>query len=118
LLGVDGTMLEIEAVTKSGQVSGMPDGLTEATQRVRAAVRNSNLSWPDEQVTLPLSPAVSSHEWPSNDLAMACAVLAADQPVSAIRLDRTVLIGELALNGQICPVRGLERRSCSGHAAC
>ena len=111
LLGVDGQAVEIEADVGQGkpkvQLLGLPDSaLNEAKDRVRAAVRNSGLEWPD-QVTLALSPAELPKGGSGYDLGLACAVLAGAGTVPQTMLGGTVLIGELALDGRIRPVRGV-----------
>ena len=112
LFGADGVLVEIEADIGSGrpatQIVGLPDAsLNEARDRVRAAVRNSHEKWPSNRVTLGLSPAALPKMGSGYDLALACAVQAAAEFVPAERLRATVLIGELALDGRIRPVRGV-----------
>ncbi|HEY2764176.1 MAG TPA: YifB family Mg chelatase-like AAA ATPase, partial [Pseudonocardiaceae bacterium] len=90
------------------QMVGLPDtALSEARDRVRAAVLNSGERWPPRRMTLALSPATLPKGGSSYDLALACALLAADGRVPADRLRGTVLIGELALDGRLRPVRGV-----------
>jgi magnesium chelatase family protein len=112
LFGVDGTAVEIEADIGGGkprtQIVGLPDAsLNEAKERVRAAVRNSGRKWPDELVTLALSPAALPKGGSGYDVALACAVLVAAGLEPAERLAGTVLLGELALDGRVRPVRGV-----------
>lgn len=112
LFGVDGVAVEIEADIGGGkpktQIVGLPDAaLNEAKERVRSAVRNSNREWPSEQITLALSPAALPKGGSGYDVALACAVLAAAGLAPSERLAATVLIGELALDGRIRPVRGV-----------
>jgi magnesium chelatase family protein len=112
LFGVDGVPVEIEADIGGGrprtQIVGLPDAsLNEAKERVRAAVRNSHRKWPDELVTLALSPAALPKGGSSYDVALACAVLVAAGHEPAERLDGTALLGELALDGRVRPVRGV-----------
>ncbi|MFL6124452.1 YifB family Mg chelatase-like AAA ATPase [Actinophytocola sp.] len=112
LFGIDGVPVEIEADIGGGrprtQIVGLPDtSLNEAKERVRAAVRNSQRNWPDELVTLALSPAALPKGGSSYDVALACAVLVAAGAEPAERLDNTVLMGELALDGRIRTVRGV-----------
>ncbi|OZM74130.1 hypothetical protein CFN78_07705 [Amycolatopsis antarctica] len=112
LLGIDGRLVEIEADIRSGLVEtkllGLPDaGLREAKDRVRAAIRNSMQTWPEGRITLGLSPANLPKVGSGYDLGIAVAVLAASGCVPATKLPGTVLIGELALDGRIRPVRGV-----------
>ncbi|MDQ3763840.1 MAG: YifB family Mg chelatase-like AAA ATPase [Actinomycetota bacterium] len=112
LHGVDGVLVEIEAHIGPGlpglQMVGLPDtALSEARDRVRAAVLNSGQRWPSRRVTLALSPATLPKGGSSYDLALACALLSADGRIPADRLHQLVLIGELALDGRLRPVRGV-----------
>ncbi|MEO7193994.1 MAG: YifB family Mg chelatase-like AAA ATPase [Pseudonocardiaceae bacterium] len=112
LHGVDGVLVEIEAHIGPGlpglQMVGLPDtALSEARDRVRAAVLNSGERWPPRRMTLALSPATLPKGGSSYDLALSCALLAADGRVPAQRLQGLVLIGELALDGRLRRVRGV-----------
>jgi magnesium chelatase family protein len=112
LHGVDGVLVEIEAHIGPGlpglQMVGLPDAaLSEARDRVRAAVINSGCRWPPRRMTLALSPATLPKVGSSYDLPLACALLAADGRIPADRLRGLVLIGELALDGRLRPVRGV-----------
>ncbi|AXB44249.1 YifB family Mg chelatase-like AAA ATPase [Amycolatopsis albispora] len=112
LLGIDGRVVEVEADIGAGmpgmKLVGLPDpGLKEAKDRVRAAVRNSDQKWPEQHVTLGLSPANLPKLGSGYDLSIAAAVLAASGAVSGSKLLGTVLLGELALDGRIRPVPGV-----------
>ncbi|MFC5995277.1 YifB family Mg chelatase-like AAA ATPase [Pseudonocardia hispaniensis] len=112
LRGVEGHAVEIEAAIGGGlpgiHLVGLPDAaLHESKDRVRAAVVNSGRAWPNERIVLALSPATLPKAGSGFDLALACGVLAAAGVVSQSALDRTVLLGELALDGRLRPVRGV-----------
>ena len=112
LHGVDGLAVEIEADVGVGQprthLLGLPDAsLHESKERVKAAVRNSEEEWPKQRIVLGLSPANLPKGGSGYDLAIACATLAAAGSVPPERLSTTVLLGELALDGRVRPVRGI-----------
>lgn len=112
LLGVDGRTVEIEAAIGGGlpgiHLVGLPDAaLHEARDRVRAAVVNSGRGWPNERIVLALSPATLRKTGSGFDVALACCVLAAKGVIPQAALDGTALIGELALDGRLRPVRGV-----------
>lgn len=112
LYGVDGRLVEIECDIGVGlpavHLVGLPDAsLHESKDRVRAAVVNSGRNWPNRRITLALSPATLPKAGSGFDVALACAVLAACGVVAQSELDGTVLIGELALDGRLRPVRGV-----------
>ncbi|MDH6680073.1 magnesium chelatase family protein [Rhodococcus sp. LBL1] len=110
--GVEGQIVEIEADIGRGlpgvHLVGLPDtALQESRDRVRAAVTNSGAKWPESRVTLALSPATLPKVGSVYDLALACAVLDAARQVPRTRLEKTVLLGELALDGRLRTVRGV-----------
>jgi magnesium chelatase family protein len=112
LHGVDGHVVEIEADVGGGlpglHLVGLPDAaLHESKDRVRAAVVNSEQAWPNERIVLALSPATLRKTGSGFDLALACAVLGVGGVVGQEALHRTVLLGELALDGRLRPVRGV-----------
>jgi magnesium chelatase family protein len=112
LHGVDGQVVEVEADIGRGlpgvHLVGLPDAaLQESRDRVRAAVVNSGRPWPNERIVLALSPATMRKAGSGFDLALACCVLAAAGGVEQAALDGTVLVGELALDGRLRPVRGV-----------
>ncbi|WP_028932450.1 YifB family Mg chelatase-like AAA ATPase [Pseudonocardia spinosispora] len=112
LYGVDGRLVEIEADVGDGvpamRLVGLPDAaLHESKVRVRSAVLNSGWVWPNKRITLALSPATLRKTGSGFDMALACGVLAAEHGELSARLEHTVLIGELALDGRVRPVRGV-----------
>ncbi len=110
--GVDGQIVEIEADITSGlpgvHLVGLPDAaLQESRDRVRAAVTNCGNSWPMARLTLALSPATLPKMGSVYDIALAAAVLSAQRKNPWDRLEKTVLLGELSLDGRVRPVRGV-----------
>jgi magnesium chelatase family protein len=114
LVGVTGDLVDVEADLSPGVPSfvlvGLPDAsLNESRDRVRAALVNSGQSWPPttRRLTVNLSPASLPKRGSSFDLAIALAVLAADQVVPPRMMADAVLLGELGLDGRVRPVRGV-----------
>ena len=110
--GLDGTIVEIEADVTPGlpgvHLVGLPDAaLQESRDRVRAAVINCGNSWPMSRLTLALSPATLPKTGSLYDIALACAVMSAGRKKPWHRLEKTVLLGELALDGRVRPVHGV-----------
>ena len=110
--GLDGEIVEIEADITSGlpgvHLVGLPDAaLQESRDRVRAAITNCGNSWPMARLTLALSPATLPKMGSVYDLALASAVLSANGQKAWERLEKTVLLGELALDGRVRPVKGV-----------
>jgi magnesium chelatase family protein len=86
---------------------GLPDrAIREARERVRAALLNSGLEFPQQRLTVNLAPAHVRKAGPSFDLAIAVGVLAASGQIPATALERCALCGELSLSGELRPVRG------------
>jgi magnesium chelatase family protein len=112
LLGLTGSLVEVEADI-SAQLPGMvliglPDAaLSEATQRVRMAAKNSGCPLTRNRLTINLSPAALPKHGSGFDLAIALACLAADDVVPAASVGRVVHIGELALDGRLRPIPGM-----------
>ena len=110
--GLDGEIVEIEADISSGlpgvHLVGLPDAaVQESRDRVRAAVTNCGNDWPQARLTLALSPATLPKMGSVYDIALAAAVLSAQRKHAWERLEKTVLLGELALDGRVRPVRGV-----------
>jgi magnesium chelatase family protein len=110
--GIAGNLIAVEADLAAGlpgtTVIGMGDAaVTQARDRIRAAVLNSGFKWPDRRITLALSPAALPKRGAGYDIALAVAVLAAAGVVPVAAAGETVLIGELGLDGQVRPVRGV-----------
>ncbi|GAB3036024.1 YifB family Mg chelatase-like AAA ATPase [Parafrigoribacterium mesophilum] len=112
LLGLHGALVEIEADISSQLpgfvIIGLPDtSLSEAKDRVRAAVANSGCDFPSRKLTVNLSPAALPKHGSAFDLGIALAALAADRVVDANSVDRVVHLGELGLDGRLRPVDGI-----------
>jgi magnesium chelatase family protein len=112
VLGLDGEIVEIEADITSGlpgvHLVGLPDAaLQESRDRVRAAITNCNNRWPMSRLTLALSPATLPKVGSVYDLALAAAVLSAQRKTPWRELETVVVLGELALDGRVRPVRGV-----------
>ena len=113
VVGLDGELVDVEVdITRSQlpatTVVGLPDtAVQESRERVRSAIRNSGLSWPNgSKVTISLAPADLRKEGPAYDLPIATGILLASGQVVA-DVEDAVFIGELGLTGEVRPVRGL-----------
>ncbi|MFJ8577550.1 YifB family Mg chelatase-like AAA ATPase [Micromonospora sp. NPDC093277] len=112
LVGVAGHVVEVEADLTPGlpgiAISGLPDtALHEARDRVRAAIVNSGQKWPNRRITINLLPATLPKYGSAFDLAIAAAVLGGSGELPLLPLERTVVLGELGLDGTVRPVRGV-----------
>ncbi len=89
------------------QIIGLPEAaVRETRERVRAALVNSGFDFPLRRITVNLSPSDLRKCGPALDLAVAAAILAADEQINKEELRSVALLGELALDGKVRPVRG------------
>jgi magnesium chelatase family protein len=111
LEGVSSHEVTVEVDVRRGlsafTLVGLPDrAVRESRERVRAALLNSGLDFPQKRITVNLAPAHVRKEGPSFDLAIAVGVLAASKQVPQEPLGGCALCGELSLTGEVRPVRG------------
>ena len=111
LLGVEGIIVTVEIDLNSGvpgyAIVGLPDtGVKESRERVFSAIKNSGYRYPHKHITVNLAPADLKKEGPSYDLPIAVGFLAASEQIRA-DLSKTMLVGELSLNGDIKRVNGV-----------
>lgn len=109
--GITARMVEVQCAVTAGLPSfaivGLPDkAVSEARERVRAAMTAMSIALPSKRITINLSPAdvlkVGSHF----DLPIALALLAALEIVPAEEVENTVALGELSLDGSLIQVIG------------
>src|SRR6185312_2187699 len=113
VIGLDGELVEVEVDISRGAlptttIVGLPDAaVQESKERVRSAIRNSGLTWPNgSRLAINLAPADIRKEGPAYDLPIAVGVLLASGQVVA-SVDDAVFVGELALTGDVRPTRGV-----------
>ena len=109
--GIDGFPVRVEVNISAGlpmfDVVGLPDAaVKESRERVRTALKNSGYGFPDDRITVNLAPADMKKEGPVFDLPIAVGVVAGDGQLPVARLNDTVIIGELSLDGSVRPMRG------------
>jgi len=94
-------------------VVGLPDtAVRESRARIRSALRNSGFRLPSRRITVNLSPADVRKEGPGYDFPIAACLLAALGLVGPARdISELVMVGELALDGALVPVRGVLPRA-------
>lgn len=109
--GTSGHLVTVEAEVTSGlpamQFAGLPNtALRETRDRIRAAILNIGESWPDSNITVDLSPAILPKCGSAFDLAIAIAVLAANDDLPDLA-SNLVFLAELGLDGRLRPVTGV-----------
>ena len=113
LWGLEAAPVTVEVDVANGlpafSVVGLPDAaISEARERVRAAIRNSGFEFPLRRVVANLAPAERRKEGTGFDLAIALGVLRATGQLS--KDVAALCLGELALDGSVRPVRGVMPR--------
>jgi magnesium chelatase family protein len=111
LHGVEGVPIEVEVRLSSQlprvDIVGLPEAaVRESAARVRSAISASGHAFPDRRITVNLAPAGIRKSGAGLDLPIAIGILAAGSAIEPEPLAGLGLVGELALDGRIRPVRG------------
>lgn len=111
LSGVTGFAVKVEVFAANGmpalEIIGLPDAsVKESRDRVSAAIVNSGFAMPISRLTVNLAPADRKKEGPAFDLPIAISILMASNQLEGMDLNKTLLLGELSLDGTLHPVRG------------
>ncbi len=111
LLGIDGYMVDVETDIANGMpafdVVGLPDAaVRESRERVRSAMKNCGLSFPQKRITVNLAPANIKKAGPFYDLPICIGLLASSEQIEAAPLNEYLFLGELSLTGELRPVTG------------
>ena len=120
LQGVEGVPVTVEAFVASGAYAfnmvGLPDtAVRESRDRVYAALKNNGFMTPSGHVTVNLSPADVRKEGAAFDLSIATAIILATRQIKPVDVSNVLLMGELALDGRLVPVRGALSLVISAH---
>ena len=112
VFGIDAYLIEVEVDIAQGLPAfatvGLPEGaVKESKDRVKAAVKNCGYDFPPRRITVNLAPADIKKEGAAFDLPMAIGILAATEIVQKEKLDDYFILGELSLDGQVKPVKGI-----------
>ncbi|CAN5371294.1 YifB family Mg chelatase-like AAA ATPase [soil metagenome] len=111
--GVEAMEVEIEVSGGAGDMSqivivGLPDvAVRESRDRVGTALGNSGFKRPFGRYTINLAPADIRKEGPSFDLPIAIGMVGLEEEFDRERLEKCCIVGELALDGRIRPVKGV-----------
>ena len=109
--GVEARMVEVQCAVAPGMpyfgIVGLPDkAVSEARERVRAALAAMSIALPSRRIIVNLSPADLPKEGSHFDLPVALALLAALDILPKDTVEATVALGELSLDGRLIPVAG------------
>lgn len=109
--GVEARIVEVQCAVSAGvpafNLVGLPDkAVSEARERVRAALQSMSIALPSKRITINLSPADLPKEGSHFDLPIAIALLAALDIIPRDEIEGVVALGELSLDGRLMPVIG------------
>lgn len=116
LHGLDGYLVSVQVDVSSGmpcfEIVGLPDtSVRESKERVKTAIKNSGVEFFSRRVIVNLAPANTKKEGSIFDLPIAVGILIAMEAVSrqvaTEKLEKTVLLGELSLDGRINKMNGV-----------
>ncbi len=111
LLGIDSYLVNVETDISNGmpsfEIVGLPDmAVKESRDRVRAAIKNCDYTFPVGRITVNLAPADTKKMGPVYDLAIMLGILIASRQIEN-KFEDTAFVGELSLNGEIRAVNGV-----------
>lgn len=112
LHGLDGYLVNVEVDVSAGlpawEVVGLPDtSVKEAKERVRTAIKNSDIDFQSKRIIVNLAPADTKKEGSSFDLPIAIGILLATENIKTFDNENIAFIGELSLDGKINKVNGV-----------
>ncbi len=111
-LGFSGSVIEIEGEKSRGlpgfNIVGMANKtVSEARERVKAAIKSAGFSFPDDKITLNLAPADQEKEGSYLDLPIALNILILSGQLRQEDLADVAFVGELSLTGEVRPVSSI-----------
>ena len=112
VIGLDGTIVEVEVDAGVGlpgmDLVGLPDAaVQESRQRVQAAIKNANLTYPRFRLVVNLAPATVRKAGPTYDLPIAVGVLIMQGLLPQSTVEGALVVGELSLDGSVRHARGV-----------
>ncbi len=109
--GVDAKMITIEVNVTQGTkffMVGLPDSaVKESEQRVESAIKFFGYKMPRQKTVINLAPADIRKEGTAYDLPIALSILTADEQIHAESLNEYIIMGELSLDGNLRPIKGV-----------
>lgn len=112
LLGIQGILINVEVDVSSGMpcwdIVGLPDtSIKESKERVRTAIKNCGIKLLSKKYIINLSPANIRKDGAVLDLAIAVGVLMSIGIIKKQKLEKTIFIGELSLDGKVNRINGI-----------
>jgi magnesium chelatase family protein len=112
-VGLESYLVEVEVDIGAGLPSftivGLGDkAIDESKERIRAAIKNCGVFFPQHRLTINLAPADVKKEGPSFDLPMAVGILLSDEQFDRVSdFEESLFVGELSLDGKLRHVNGI-----------
>jgi magnesium chelatase family protein len=110
VFGIKSTLITIETSVSIGvnfHLVGLPDNaVKESQQRIFTALKANDLGMPQKKVVINMAPADIKKEGAAYDLPLAISLLAANEKIPDTDLSKYIIMGELALDGELRPMRG------------
>jgi hypothetical protein len=112
VFGIEAHRVDVEVDLGRGMmvfstVGSVATSVCEARTRVKSALDNTGFPFPQRRVTVNLAPADVRKEGTGFDLPIALGILAADGQLPPDALERTLVVGELSLDGRVRGIRGM-----------
>lgn len=112
IFGIESYLVHVEVDLSSGlpcfvMVGSLGSEVKESAERVRIALKNTGISIPPMHIAVNFSPADVRKEGTGFDLPVAVGVLTAMERLPADCTSGMLLLGELGLNGEVKPVKGV-----------
>lgn len=110
--GIDCRLVTVEVDVSSGlpcidMVGNLGGEVKEAKERVKVALQNNGIQLPAKHITINFAPAYLRKEGTTYDLPLAVSLLAMTEKFELHEIEKTFIAGELGLNGEIKPVKGI-----------
>jgi magnesium chelatase family protein len=112
VMGIEASLIEVQCDITPGlpafNIVGLAEKeVQESRERIRSAIKNSGFDFPARRITANLAPADLPKEGVGLDLPLALSILKATGQLSEGHLERYLLLGELSLDGELRPVKGV-----------
>lgn len=109
--GVNATTITVEVNVETGIsffLVGLPDSaVKESQQRIDSALKYYGYRIPGKKIVVNMAPADIRKEGSAYDLTIAMGILAASEQINASLLDQYIIMGELSLDGELKPIKGV-----------
>lgn len=112
LHGLEGYPIEVQVDVSGGlpcfEIVGLPDtSIREAKERVKTAIKNSGFELQSRRIIVNLAPANTKKEGSYLDLPIAIAILLNIEEIQKQKIENTIFVGELSLDGKINKINGV-----------